>query len=143
MTLETGASIPDLMKRPTAVAMFRFSAVMWNAHRTHIDHPYATEVEGHKSTLAQDYLLATYISEMLIKWGGPHSRVTRLSYRNRGPVHANTDVRCWGRITAVEKVPGGTKVDLDVGIDNAEGRTCVPGRATIVLSDKDGPQVVQ
>lgn len=143
MSLNAGMSIPSLAKRPTSVAMFRFSAVMWNAHRTHIDHPYATEVEGHQSTLAQDYLLATYLTEMLIGWGGPHSRVTRLSYRNRGPVHANTDVTCWGRITSVEEGPDGTRVDLEVGIDNEDGKTCVPGRATIVLSAKDGPRTMQ
>lgn len=143
MSLQPGASITTLMKRPTSVAMFRFSAVMWNAHRTHIDHPYATESEGHKSTLAQDYLLATYLSEMLIAWGGPHSRVTRLSYRNRGPVYANTEVRCWGKIVSVAREAGGTKVEIEVGIDNSEGLTCVPGRATILLSDQDGPRAVQ
>ena len=138
MSLQAGASIPTLMKNPTAVAMFRFSAVMWNAHRTHIDHPYATNEEGHKSTLAQDYLLATYLTELLIGWGGPHSRVTRLSYRNRGPVYANSTVKCWGKILSSEKIDGGTRVELDVGIDNEEGHTCVPGRAVIELSDKDG-----
>jgi hydroxyacyl-ACP dehydratase HTD2-like protein with hotdog domain len=131
--IEVGTSIPDLHKRPTSVAMFRFSAVMWNGHRTHIDHPYATEVEGHGSTLAQDYLLATYLSEMLMTWAGPRARVTFLSYRNRGPVYANTDVRCWGEVAAVHPVEGGTSVDLTIGLDNADGVTCVPGRATVFI----------
>jgi hydroxyacyl-ACP dehydratase HTD2-like protein with hotdog domain len=143
MSLKPGASIPTLVKKPTSVAMFRFSAVMWNAHRTHIDHPYATEVEGHKSTLAQDYLLATYLSEMLIKWGGPHSRVTRLSYRNRGPVYANSTVKCWGRITSFEKTDQASRVDLEVGIDDENGHTCVPGKATIEILDVDGARALQ
>ena len=143
MSLEVGAEIPVLTKRPTSVAMFRFSAVMWNAHRTHIDHPYATDVEGHKSTLAQDYLLATYITEMLIKWGGPHSRLKRLSYRNRGPVYANTEVTCWGKIIGIEPGADGTKVELEVGINNSDGQSCVPGRATMILSDKDGSRSTQ
>lgn len=136
-TLEIGSEIPSLTKHPSSIAMFRFSAVMWNAHRTHIDHPYATEVEGHGSTLAQDYLLATYIAEMLTKWGGPKSRIRQLSYRNRGPVHANTDVRCWGRITDVEEVDGGRLVSLEVGLDNHTGMTAVPGTAKVFLPAED------
>lgn len=143
MTLKFGESIPDLIKNPTSIAMFRFSAVMWNAHRTHIDHPYATDAEGHGSTLTQDYLLATYLTEMLTKWGGPHSRITRLSYRNRGPVHANTTVRCWGKITGIEKQGDLTKVELEIGLDNHEKLTAVPGSATILLSPKDTVKVVQ
>lgn len=134
MTLSPGDAIPALVKNPTAVAMFRFSAVMWNAHRTHIDHPYATTTEGHQSTLAQDYLLATYLTEMLIKWGGPKCRVKKLTYRNRGPVYANSTVKCWGKIVSSQKVDGGTLVELNVGVDNEEGHTCVPGTATVLLA---------
>lgn len=134
MTPQIGEDIPPLHKHATAVAMFRFSAVMWNAHRTHIDHPYATEEEGHKSTLAQDYLLATYLTEMLINWGGPTCRVRRLSYRNRLPVYANTHVRCWGKITDVRDQGDTMEVDLEVGVDNPDGQTCVPGTATVSIS---------
>lgn len=132
-TVTAGDSIPSLEKHPSSVAMFRFSAVMWNAHRTHIDHPYATGVEGHGSTLAQDYMLATYIAEMLTKWAGPKSRIKKLSYSNRGPVHANTTVQCWGKIREVEPVEGGTIVSLDVGIDNSAGFTAVPGTAKVFI----------
>lgn len=135
LDLQAGTSIPDLLKRPTSVSMFRFSAVMWNAHRTHVDHPYATGTEGHGSTLAQDYLLATYLLEMLMKWGGPQARVTSLSYRNRAPVYANTDVRCWGEILSTEATEGGTSVELKIGLDNTEGVTCVPGRATVFVPE--------
>ena len=133
MTVEVGYEIPGLEKNPTSIAMFRFSAVMWNAHRTHIDHPYATETEGHGSTLAQDYLLATYIAEMLTKWGGQKSRIKELNYRNRGPVHANTHVQCWGKVTAVESTPEGELVSLEVGLNNHTGMTAVPGTAKILI----------
>lgn len=133
MTIKVGDAIPSLEKNPTSVAMFRFSAVMWNAHRTHVDHPYATGPEGHASTLVQDYLLASYITEMLMKWGGPKSRLKFLGYRNRGPVHANTKVKCWGTVTGVEKTADGTLVSLDVGLNNEAGQTCVPGTAKILL----------
>jgi hydroxyacyl-ACP dehydratase HTD2-like protein with hotdog domain len=128
-----GQEIPFLVKRPTSIGMFRFSAVMWNAHRTHVDHPYATGKEGHASTLAQDYLLATYLVEMLDAWAGPVGRVRSLNYRNRGPVHANTTVTCWGKVTGVESTSEGNLVTLDVGIENAQKITAVPGTATVLI----------
>ncbi len=133
MKLNVGDAIPSLAKNPTSIGMFRFSAVMWNAHRTHVDHPYATGPEGHASTLVQDYLLASYLTEMLMKWGGPKSRLKFLGYRNRGPVHANTQVNCWGKITAIEETKDGKLVSLDVGLDTQEGLTSVPGTARILL----------
>jgi hydroxyacyl-ACP dehydratase HTD2-like protein with hotdog domain len=133
MSIAVGDEIPGLAKHPSSIAMFRFSAVMWNAHRTHIDHPYATEVEGHGSTLTQDYLLATYIAEMLTAWGGPKSRIKRLSYSNRGPVHANTTVQCWGRVTDIEATDEGQLVSLEVGLNNHTGMTAVPGSAKILI----------
>lgn len=133
MTIKAGDIIPSLDKNPTSVGMFRFSAVMWNAHRTHVDHPYATGPEGHASTLVQDYLLASYLTEMLMKWGGPKSRIKFLGYRNRGPVHANTKVKCWGKVTSVDKTTDGTLVSLEVGLNNEAGQTCVPGTAKLLL----------
>lgn len=128
-----GQEIPALVKRPTSVGMFRFSAVMWNAHRTHVDYEYATTEEGHASTLAQDYLLATYLVEMLNAWTGPTARLKSLNYRNRGPVHANTTITCWGKVTGVESTSEGNLVKLDVGIENAEKMTAVPGTATVLI----------
>lgn len=134
-TLSVGQEIPALIKRPSSIGMFRFSAIMWNAHRTHVDHPYATETEGHAGTLAQDYLLATYLVEMLDTWTGAAGRVKSLNYRNRGPVHANTTIRCWGRVTKVEPGSEGLLVTLEVGIQNAQDMTAVPGTATVLISE--------
>jgi hydroxyacyl-ACP dehydratase HTD2-like protein with hotdog domain len=108
---------------------------MWNAHRTHVDHQYATEQEGHGSTLVQDYLLATYLVEMLDTWAGPTGRVKSVNYRNRGPVHANTTITCWGRVTSVEPGGAGTVVTLDVGIETAQKNTAVPGTATVLITE--------
>lgn len=135
---QIGEEIPELVKIPSTVAMFRLSAVMWNAHRTHIDHPYASEVEGHKNTLVQDYMLGAYMVEMLTAWAGPGARLERLTYSNRGPVHANTSVRCWGRITDVEEPDDGTlRVSLDIGVNNEAGEICVPGTARIRIPAED------
>lgn len=43
---------------PDAVTLFRFSALTFNAHRIHYDHPYATQVEGYPALLVHGPLIA-------------------------------------------------------------------------------------
>jgi hydroxyacyl-ACP dehydratase HTD2-like protein with hotdog domain len=124
----------SLDRVPTAVSLFRYSAVTWNAHRVHYDLAYATTVEGHRGLLVQAYLLSSYLSEMLMGWGGPSGRVTALSYRARQPVYVGTLVHCWGRQTDVRGGAGFREVDLQVGI-TADGRDAVTGTACMRLTD--------
>lgn len=133
---------PSLDRVPTTVSLFRYSAVTWNAHRVHYDLAYATTVEGHRGLLVQAYLLSSYLTEMLMSWGGPSSRVVALSYRARRPVYAGSPVHCWGRQASV---PGGAdfrEVELEVGI-TADGRDAVTGTARVWLPEAPacGPAV--
>jgi len=125
---------PSLDRVPTPVSLFRYSAVTWNAHRVHYDLAYATTVEGHHGLLVQAYLLSSYLSEMLMDWGGPSGRVTALSYRARHPVYAGTLVHCWGRQTKVRGGTGFREVDLQVGV-TADGRDAVTGTARMRLPE--------
>ena len=44
--VNVGDELPALVKRPTAIQIFRYSAVTWNAHRIHFERDYALQ-EGH------------------------------------------------------------------------------------------------
>ena len=44
---------------PTSVLLFRYSAVTFNGHRIHYDHPYVTTVEGYPGLVVHGPLIAT------------------------------------------------------------------------------------
>ena len=121
---------PELAKVATPAAMFRFSAVTWNAHRVHYDEPYATSVEGHRGLLVQAHLLASYLCEMLTAWAGPGGRIVRLNYQVKGPVYAGTPIRCWGRPGPARPGDERDVLDLEIGIDLAD-HTVVHGTAQL------------
>ncbi len=50
--VKIGDELPKLVKVPTAVQLFRYSAVTWNAHRIHLEPDYARK-EGHPDILVQ------------------------------------------------------------------------------------------
>jgi 3-methylfumaryl-CoA hydratase len=123
--------VARLTKVPTTVAMFRFSAVMWNAHRVHFDQAYAVQVEGHAGLLVPAYLLSAYLFELVTGWAGPRGRVTRLTYQTRASVHQDAQLSVWARQVGVTPGPDGDLVELEIGIDDADGRTPVVGTAQV------------
>jgi hydroxyacyl-ACP dehydratase HTD2-like protein with hotdog domain len=128
----------QLTKVPTTVAMFRMSAVMWNAHRVHYDQAYATGVEGHPGLLVPANLLSSYLCEAVMAWGGPDSRVLRMTFRTRAPVLADAVLTVWARPRP--GTSGDLVVDLVLGIDDAAGGSPVTGTARVrIPADAEDP----
>ena len=45
--IRPGDVLPGRQYQPDNVQLFLYNAALWNAHRIHFDHPYATQVEGY------------------------------------------------------------------------------------------------
>lgn len=65
---------------PDAVTLFRYSALMFNAHRIHFDHPFTTEVEGYRGLIVHGPLTAT----LLLEAAKRHTQRRLATYRYRG-----------------------------------------------------------
>jgi acyl dehydratase len=126
----------QLVKRPTTVAMFRMSAVMWNAHRVHFDHEYATGVEGLPGVLVPANLLSSYVCELAMTWGGPRTRLLRLDFRPVAPVFAGTGLTVRGRETdrrPAEDEPAAEVAELELWIDSPSDDVRAGVGSTIVV----------
>ncbi|MDA0238532.1 MAG: hypothetical protein O3A84_00715 [Proteobacteria bacterium] len=66
---------------PTAVMMFRLSAVRYNGHRIHYDRDYATEVEGLPGLVVPHTLISALMLEML-RAQLPDRDLARFSYQS-------------------------------------------------------------
>jgi len=73
---------------PDAVLLFRYSALTFNGHRIHYDHPYVTEVEGYPGLVVHGPLQATLMLD-LVRRQRPGATVTRFSFRALSPVFAD------------------------------------------------------
>ncbi|MBI1219926.1 MAG: acyl-CoA dehydrogenase [Rhodobacteraceae bacterium] len=104
--------------RPDTAMLFRFSAVTFNAHRIHYDHPYATGVEGYPDVIVQGQLLATFMRRAM-----PVDRVATFSFRALRPVFADETVLAEGRAA-----DGG---GYELWIRDAAGEIRMQGRATV------------
>lgn len=79
---------------PDEVMLFRFSALTFNAHRIHYDHPYATGVEGYPDLIVQGPLTAILLADL----AGRHDArpVRRFSFRGRAPLFAGSSIELRG-----------------------------------------------
>jgi hydroxyacyl-ACP dehydratase HTD2-like protein with hotdog domain len=133
--VQEGMEIPALVKQPTQVALFRFSAVTWNAHRIHYDRDYAAS-EGYPDVLVQGHLHGAYLTQMLLDWIGPGGVLTRFQWSNRRPAFPGDTLTCRGRVTQVYRDGERNLVDCEIWEENQKGEICAPGAATVALPSR-------
>ena len=80
---------------PTTVTLFQFSALTYNGHRIHYDHPYVTEQEGYPGLLVHGPLTAL----LLLDAAQRHAPVPVSSFRYRAlaPLFVDEPVTLVGR----------------------------------------------
>ena len=72
--INPGDAIPGRQYRPDNVQLFLYNAALWNAHRIHFDHPYATGVEGYPGLVVHGPMLATLLCAFATELAGQRPR---------------------------------------------------------------------
>jgi hydroxyacyl-ACP dehydratase HTD2-like protein with hotdog domain len=127
VTIEVGDTLGPMVKKPSMISLFRFSAATWNAHRLHYDNEFAKQ-EGAERPLAQAYLLGAYLAQLAQDWAGPSARLVKLSYRARRPVSVDDEVACSGSVSGKE----GQLVDVELRLERG-GEVCMTGTAQLLF----------
>ncbi len=70
---------------PDPVMLFRYSALTFNGHRIHYDHPYVTQVEGYPGLIVHGPLIATLLMD-LCRRERPDVRLATFAFRALGPL---------------------------------------------------------
>ncbi len=82
--------------RTDSVLLFRFSALTFNGHRIHYDHPYATAVEGYPALLVHAPLTALLLLDLVVRHNAGR-RPAAFHYRAEGPLYCGEAVALSGR----------------------------------------------
>ena len=70
---------------PTVAMLFRYSALIFNAHRIHYDRDYVTKHEGYPGLIVHGPLIATLLMD-LVRRELPERALGRFDYRARSPL---------------------------------------------------------
>lgn len=126
--VKVGTALPALIKRPTNVELFRFSAMTWNSHRIHYDKVYA-QSEGYPDVLVQSHLHGCFLLQAVMDWAGPRSRVLGFRWQNRGIAIPGDVLTCGGKVIKAEM----GVVECELEERNQKGELCAPGWARVEL----------
>ena len=94
-----------MVRTPTEVQLFRFSAATSNPHRIHFDLPYA-QSEGYPGVVVQSHLHASFLAQAVCDWAGSRSRLKRFRWENRALAVAGDTLTITGFVSSVEHHDG-------------------------------------
>lgn len=80
-----GAAVWSWTVTPDIALLFRYSALIFYAHRIHYDHPFTTEVEGYPGLIVHGPLLATLMLE-LCRRERPDAAISKFRFRAQSPI---------------------------------------------------------
>lgn len=107
---------------PSAVLLFRFSALTMNSHRIHYDRTYATGVEKYPGLLVHGPLTLTLLMD-LFRREKPDAALKTFSVRAVSPLYDTHDF-------TVEGAPGADGASASLWALNHEGRLAMTAEAT-------------
>jgi hydroxyacyl-ACP dehydratase HTD2-like protein with hotdog domain len=130
--VQAGEALPTVVRTPSQVQLFMFSAITWNIHRIHYDKEYAVS-EGHPAPLVHGPLQGAFLGQYLTDWGGPEAVLKKIGWANRGRAFVDEPYAIKGRITEKRLVQDQGLVDCEIWTENGAGERLLVGMATMVL----------
>jgi len=123
--------VPDAKNKKTAdftidykldiTALFRYSALTFNAHRIHYDHEYVTKEEGYPGLIVHGPLLATLLLQGLRDEAGVNN-VRKFQFRAKSPVFVD-------QVFSVRGAQTDSADTWEIWIENADGVVCMAATA--------------
>ncbi len=130
--VKVGTAIRPLVKKPTTVSLFMFSAAMWLTHRIHFDYNFARSV-GLKDIVVHGPLQGSYLVQMITDWLGENGTLRRLSYRHHTPAFPGDVLTCTGVVKDKRAEYGKGCLELDLLIENQNKERLTSGEATVYV----------
>ncbi len=131
-TASVGTRLPPLDLPPvdrTALALFAGASGDHNPVHIDID---AARRAGMPDVFAHGMLSMAYLARLLTRWM-PQSRLRRFSVRFVAITHLGNEVRCGGRVTAIEDIGGERCARVDLSATNQFGQTKTLGEAVVAI----------
>ncbi|KAF9173002.1 hypothetical protein BGX21_010636 [Mortierella sp. AD011] len=121
-----------IVVHPTAVLLFRYSALSFNSHLIHYEHQYANKVEGYPGCLVHGPLTSTFMLETLRQNLKPGQIIKNFRYRALSPLYVDQPIKICTKNTATVPTMEADIIDsYEVWVENPEGGLAMSGTVEI------------
>jgi hypothetical protein len=142
--VQEGEHLDAVTKIATTEMLVRFAGASGDFSPHHYDEKLAERWFPGTGIIVHGALKAAWLGQLVTQWIGEAGRLHRLSTQDRGmdvPRHMLTrsepeDGETWtckGHVVGKRIEDGVGYVDLEVWVENGQGKTTTPGEATVIL----------
>ncbi len=129
--LKVGDALPERRHTADNVRLFLYNAAIWNPHRIHYDHQYATAVEQHPAIVIDGPLMGDWLSQTVLEWMGEDGELVSFRYSNRKASYVGDTLTAGGNIAEIDLAK--REVTVSLFIRDKEGDVIAPGGAKVRL----------
>lgn len=127
--IQVGDALPSRDHTAGIVQLFMYNAAIWNPHRIHFDHAYATQEEGYPGIVLDGPLQGDWIGQVVTDWIGDDATLVSFGYANRRAAFLGETMTAGGQIE--EKDDSKREVKVSLFLKNAQGDITIPGHAVV------------
>ena len=131
--VEAGQELAPMVKTPTEVQVFMFSAITWDTHRTHFDTPYSVDEESLPGILVHGHLQGAFLTQYVTRWAGTEGRLRSIDYQNRGMVIPGERLTVRAKVTGKSEEAGVGLVALDMWLEKDGGEMPTTAAAVVEI----------
>ncbi len=131
-TINDGDALPDLAKAPGLSQLVKYSAGSGDFNPLHHDYnfPQAKEIG---SIIVHGRFKYASLGQLVSDWLGHGGRIKKISCQYRGMDLPDQNMTCRGTVKRKWQEGGEKLAELEIWVENAEGRKTTPGLALVVF----------
>ena len=131
--LTVGAEIPPFIRRSDFDAWNRYAAVNEEFVPIHMDDE-AGRLAGFPSAIGMGNLSFAYLLNMLRAWMGEAGVIKKVGVSYRQPSIRKSTIAARGKLARVTTTADGFEIELDLWVDDDQGRVLLNGQAEVFLN---------
>lgn len=131
-TINEGDALPELTKTPGISQLVKYTAGSGDFNPLHHDYnfPQAKEIG---SIIVHGRFKYAALGQLVSDWLGHNGRVKKISCQYRGMDMPDQTMTCRGTITRKWQEDGEKLAELEIWVENADGKKSTPGSARVVF----------
>ena len=133
--VEEEEQIPSFTRAPNLMEWNRYAAVNDEFVYIHMDVDKA-QAAGMKDVFGMGNLRLAYLHNMLRDWIGVTGDIKRVDVQHRSLNYKDEKLVCKATVTKKYAEGGENLVDLDLAVENPEGKNASQGTATVALPSR-------
>ena len=129
---EEGDDLPELVKTPGVADLVKYAAGSGDFNPLHYDYasPHAKQIG---TIIVHGRFKYALLGQLLSDWLGHQARIEKIACQYRGMDLQDQPMTARGRVSAKWEQDGERRAEIEVWVENAEGKKTTPGSAVVVF----------